>query len=966
MTPTEFLRAVWPETGVYCIATKAGKGYVHHTFSTIAAAADFAISIRDNQDVWFAVHALSEPRVWNPRKKKDKDGEWEGAWSYRTGENMRACKAFFFDLDVGEDKPYASQTDAIKAVKSFCDKTSLPQPMLVNSGRGVHVYWLLDEELASLGWKSHAAHLFNLAIAHDLKVDPARTTDITSLLRVADTFNCKKAPKAPVKVWLPGVVTPTHRVLELLDQAGESVGGLLPGLAPAATYELGTNTTIEFDGPPVTMKQLGDACGQIREFAIRRGNVHYNAWHKILAVLRHVENGAAYAHAFSSGHPDYDKDQLDQKLWHQERDAIGPTTCRVMRANCDADICRQCPYWNLAKSPLSAARMPKPTTEMPDVALELEPPCPPPAGFVRVEGGGVIFRKRTEDKVIPVTILSCDLYPLQRHVDDKMETDQHEWCAKLPNEEAKTFTLDSGDIQEPVLLAKALSRHGVYVTPGDNKLVQLYMSLYIKDLQRKNTAERQTGYLGWTEGHGEFILHDTTLAPDGKSSPSHLNHRTLSHLRNVRGMGSAGTLEKQKRLMNFYNQSQYLDRQFYILCGLAAPFYHATGYHGSIIHATGLPGATKSTTLFAAMSMWGHPQKMPLNGQSSGATANARDQLISIMNNLPIGMDEITNIADDVAKEFALNVSQTSNQKIRLKQTGELRTEGGGDKSTLILTTGNSSLHSILSRNNVSGDAGSMRVFEINFQRPSKTGKALADRFMFDLCENYGHIGPALMRYAVDHYAEIVRMVQDEKIKLDALVDLDPHERFWSADGAAAIAICRVAHKLGLLPFNANAIRDWLVNVQFPAMRGSVKDQYPSAAEILTSYIEANGDSIVFVPEGNVSVLREPRNTLKGRYEASNGLLWLTKNAFSDYCATRRAPYQQYLNELAINHIVTDRHIRKVLTTGTNIAPTRSWCFCVNMRHEEMGELGVTADKLAAGRPNLRVVPIDKHKSKPR
>ena len=143
-------------------------------------------------------------------------------------------------------------------------------------------------------------------------------------------------------------------------------------------------------------------------------------------------------------------------------------------------------------------------------------------------------------------------------------------------------------------------------------------------------------------------------------------------------------------------------------------------------------------------------------------------------------------------------------------------------------------------------------------------------------------------------------------------------------------------------------------------MRGTVKDQYPSSAEILTSFIETNGDSIVFVPEGNTSIVREPRNVLKGRYEASTGMMWLTKSAFSDYCALRRAPYQQYLNELAIDHIVVDRNVRKVLTIGTNITPTRSWCFSVNMRHAEMGELGERSDKLSQGRPNLRVVPISK------
>jgi hypothetical protein len=955
MTPIEFLRAVWPTTGAYCIATKAGKGYAHDTFDTIDQAAAFAVRVRAKKDVYFCVHALTEKRVWNAKMRKDGDGEWVGGWTYRPAANMRAAKAFFFDIDVGEGKDYPTQGAALAALKAFCDTTSLPLPMLVNSGRGVHCYWRLDEELASAAWKDHAKRLFNLATAHGLKVDPSRTTDTTSLLRVADTFNFKGDP-LPVKVWAQGSETSTRSFLALLDAAADEADLALAGSAPSALDALGSNLAIEFDGPPVNIVDLGKACGQVRAFAERRGNVHYAAWHKMLAVLRHVEDGADWAHKLSSGHPDYDKDQLDQKLWHQERDAIGPTTCGVMRANCDPAICDACPYWGIAKSPLSAARMPRPTQEAPDVDIDLEPPCKPPAGFTRVEGGGVVFMKRSEDKVTPVAILNCDLYPLARQVDGKLETDQHEWCAKLPREEAKTFSLDSGVIQEPVLLAKELSRHGVYVTPGDNKLVQLYMSLYIKDLQRMENAETQFSYLGWTDKHADFVLHDVILSPGGKAEPSRMNHRTLAHLRGARGMGTEGTLAKQVKLMGFYNQPRYYDRQFYILCGLAAPFYHATGYHGSIVHATGLPGAAKSTTLFAAMSLWGHPQKLPLNGQSSGATANARDQLISIMNNLPVGLDEITNIADDVAKEFALNVSQVSNQKIRLRQSGELRTEGGGDKSTLVLTTGNASLHSILSRNNVSGDAGSMRVFEMVFQRPDRAGKAEADRFMFNLCENYGHIGPALMRYGVDHYAEIVKLVQEEKIRIDALVDLEPHERFWSADAAAALALGSVAHKLGLLPFDIKAIRKWLVEVQFPAMRGTVKEQYPTAAEILTAYIEANGDSFVFVPEGNTSITREPRNTLKGRYEAGCGLMWLTKSAFSDYCAARRAPYQQYLHELAVMHVVVDRNSRKVLTAGTNITPTRSWCFAVNMKHAEMGELGERADKLAQGRPNLRIV----------
>ena len=955
MTPSEFLRAVWPETGVYCLATPAGSGYAHATFDNIEAAAQWAMRTRDTKDVYLAVHTLSEHRVWNPRKKKDANGEWMGGWSYRPTENMRSSKAFFFDIDVGPAKDYPTQRDAIAALRSFCDKTSLPLPMLVNSGRGVHAYWRIDEELVSSVWKVHALRLFHLAQAHGLKVDPSRTSDVTSLLRVADTFNHKQKPALPVVVWAPGSVTPTRDFLALLGQGGEGIEDFSPGAQPA-TYELGTNTTIEFDGPPVDIITLGNACGQIRDFA-KTGGTSYGGWHKLVAVVRHVTDGDAWAHKISAKHPDYDKDQLDQKLWHQERDAVGPTTCGVLRAHCDPSICDACPYWGLVKSPLSAARTPKPTLEVPDVPPDLEPPCDPPAGFMRVENGGVIFRKRTEDKVVPVTILNCDLYPLQRNVDARAETDQHDWCAKLPGEEAKVFSLDSGAIQEPVILAKELARRGVYVTPGDNKLVQLYMSLYIKDLQREATAKDQHTFLGWTEKHAEFVLHDTVLSPGGGSTPSRMNRNSLMHLRSERGMGSEGTLKRQVELLQFYNRPEYLDRQFYILCSLAAPFFHATGHHGAIIHATGFAGAAKSTTLFAAMSMWGHPQRMPINGsQESGATANARNQLITLMNNLPVGMDEITNVADDVAKEFALSVSQVSSGKIRCGRSGEIKSSGGGDKSTLVLTTGNVSLHHVLSRNNIAGDAGSMRVIEIAFERPDKRLKASADRFLYELSSNYGHIGPALMRYGIDHYAEVVKLVQEETIRFDALVDVNPHERFWTAVPAAALAIGALAKKLGLIPFNIAAIRDWLVNVQFPAMRSTVKDQYPSSTEILTAFIESNADSIVFVPEGNTSILKEPRSILKGRYEAENGLMWITKDAFSAYCASRRAPFQQYIHELAISHIVVDRTVRKVLTTGTNLAPTRSWCFSVNLRHAEMAGAAEHANQMSRGRPNLRLV----------
>ena len=66
--------------------------------------------------------------------------------------NVNELKSFFLDLDCGESKDYPSQNDALQDLRRFCKELKLPKPLLVNSGRGVHVYWILDEALGVDEW----------------------------------------------------------------------------------------------------------------------------------------------------------------------------------------------------------------------------------------------------------------------------------------------------------------------------------------------------------------------------------------------------------------------------------------------------------------------------------------------------------------------------------------------------------------------------------------------------------------------------------------------------------------------------------------------------------------------------------------------------------------------------------------------------------------------------------------------
>jgi DNA primase len=232
MTAAEFLAAVWPEQGPYVLATpytppgSTTRVYAHRTFDTIEAAAQYAEQWKHRTDLYFAVHSIKELKVWNPTKLDRKTGEL-GAYEVRVQSNMAAAKAFYLDLDVAPDHPqkYASQAEALKALKAFCLATHLPKPMVTSSGGGLHVYWRLTDSLESGEWKLRAHVLKQLARHHGLKADPARTSDSASVLRVAGTFN-RKVPTAPrpVQVLTPGTETPPGVFQRLVQDAVTRAG----------------------------------------------------------------------------------------------------------------------------------------------------------------------------------------------------------------------------------------------------------------------------------------------------------------------------------------------------------------------------------------------------------------------------------------------------------------------------------------------------------------------------------------------------------------------------------------------------------------------------------------------------------------------------------------------------------------------------------------------------------------------
>ncbi|MGN1208799.1 MAG: hypothetical protein ACI4SV_00750, partial [Duodenibacillus sp.] len=169
MNTVDFFRAILPPEGVYLIATPYKEYFKHQGFESIEEAAAFAM--RCDAKGITTYHACA---AYKRKPYKDENGKLVT----RKSINWLSAKAFWCDIDCGQDKAdagkgYRTQKEGATALLTWCKDKGLPFPMLVNSGRGIHAYWCLTEDLFAEEWYRTAASLKKLMDNDGLLTDPS-------------------------------------------------------------------------------------------------------------------------------------------------------------------------------------------------------------------------------------------------------------------------------------------------------------------------------------------------------------------------------------------------------------------------------------------------------------------------------------------------------------------------------------------------------------------------------------------------------------------------------------------------------------------------------------------------------------------------------------------------------------------------------------------------------------------------
>ena len=935
MRSVDFLNLVWPSQGHYCIASPRklrddpSKTYwVHKVFDTIASANAFAKQQGSSTDIYFACLSLKEPFVIDNaklQKQQERGDKNPTGKTYRTHRNMGWARCFFSDLDVG--KQYPDRATAVAALISFLDTTDLPKPAVVSSGKGLHLYWPLTEDVAAEDWKPQAIKLKKLQEYHGFHVDPVRTADTSSVLRVPGTKHLKdpKRPLDVVVVKAGDAPISFDAFVTLLDRAVQ-----LTPTGEAITVPLPESMV---DNQPVVLGQLAKACAQIDRIVRGASTMSEPEWWRGLGVIRFVENGRDICHKVSIPHPGYNPDETNKKLDQLERPmsdgrSIGPTTCGTMADTCGSDICNRCwfrkaPGYLDTSSPLVAAR------RMPKKAVEGIPS--PPSPYTRVKDG---IMRGSED---PHIICPYDLYPVLNFHDPANNKRSSLWELVVPRKGIVQFQLLHEEVQDPRILGGILGNNGFLPQLEELKWIRHYMSAYIRELQRHQDENNQHSHLGWTDDHAAFILPEHAIMR-GKVVPALVTHQVAKATTSIK---RAGTQAKQIELLSFYKDERYVRHQFMIACSLASPLFYTTGHYGTVVNMAGESGASKSTALLTAGSLWGMPDDFVINGTAGGGTVKGKNNRFAILSNLPVCVDEITNMNVDDARELVMGFTQKQAEPIKLDRNSVEKARSTNGKSTLLLCTANNSLHEMLSQRNQAGTAGSMRVFEMPTPRifhtiPEHEAKAEADDFLRALRQNYGHVGPAFMEHVQGNLAGFETMVIDEVKRLEAIGHFRSAERFWSAVAASGMVALKQAYKIGLLPFDPDLVEEWLMSSQLSLMRGIVTSSYANPVDQIMAYLATHANNMLVTDKRAASatptIIESPRGEYVGTFALHARTITVLQSHLKAYASRERIQLNALLRDLEAAGIATKLKVDPAL--GSNYSYGRQHCVVFDLAHE--------------------------------
>lgn len=921
MNTEEFLNAILPSDGVLFTAEwraveghKRGGFYIHTPFTEIDAMCDHIAEVANRGGTIYHACASYKEVIY----KEGKNGRQYPAG--RTQDNVSKVKALWLDLDVKPDNPaaYASKKEAVQDVARFVRDVGFPQPLVVDSGNGVHIYWPFDKAVTRAEWLAAATSLRSVIEHVGVKHDRSRTCDCSSVLRPVGSFNFKRGEKKPVVGRTQATPVAYATLVAKLDAYVDKFNLDVPLPQFVGDTTLNSDLIVNREYPKSWAADISSRCNQVTEFK-STGGASEPVWYAVLGLLKHCEDGQELAHEWGAIHPDYDRDTTDAKMaqW-----SFGPPTCEKFKLD-NPQGCAGCT--RSCRSPIQLGH--RESQNVPHTPIEVVVDTRAvdvvefgpgsrywPEGF-SVTNGSVHYDAKSEEGEVK-HIRLCTACWVVSEIESKGEYSIH-MRAEIRKGLTHEFDIPMTALSSADKLRTALAANRVLVHDHSSKAGIKLMDLIIKQstaIQRHREEIRTFTQMGWNNTKDRFLLGSTLFADTGRNTV-----RVAPDLAKLCKGANAlvggelhqrGSVEEYKNAVTtLYGRPDQAACRYVLGASIGAyvaPLVSDDTWHGIPLSVYSARSGYGKTTLVAIglNAVAKHTQLM-----ASDATLNGLKKILSAYGSVPVLFDELTGkLAAPMVSDLLYNWSQGID-RVRLRNDGSLLT-GNEPWCNMGFVTSNKSVLFQLTESGTDPEACQVRVMEIDLSthipKPTKDTQELA---IHTAANVYGVATDALMRTILRNQDKIREQLLHEFLTItDALPSrYATTSRFLVHHAACTVIGIKLGRNLGLWDFSAPEARKFAID-HITSQIAQVNDYRSTPEDRFASMLaDLHGRLIItyrFNTTDGRTKLEEPlsvvpsHQSVAGRYAigapatkdapADPGRLFITVSAINDWCESRR------------------------------------------------------------------------------
>jgi hypothetical protein len=920
MNTLEFLQRVLPAEGFYVALTINPDGNKQGFFSSVEDLSKAVVGLdQRGNNTYFAISAFTE----KGSRKQD---------------NVRVTKVLALDVDCGERKPFPDRNAGLLALAKFVGDTGLPKPLIVSSGNGLHVYWVLDEELPPERWKPLAEALKAATAEHGFAVDTGLVANSALVLRPIGTRNPKNGNTVTVLMDAPSVPV-------------ESIECRLKLVSRPERHRPESNLSqalqVENTFPPANATVVAAKCQQIGWAIANQNEVPEPLWYALLGVAAYCETPETVAVKWSENHQGFDAAQTIDKLEQWKRVTTGPTTCAKLDSLRPGG-CKGCKFKDKIGTPARLGVQYQEVAPAADVLDSVATEVALPKPYKRTAQG---IKVTIDDSDIDVC--KFDIYPVSYGKDESLgyEVVRYHW--QRPHVGWQELVMRQAYLAEGSReFPGAIADQGIVLNgKAQTIFFQHMLRSYMDELRQRRTMTNLYATMGWKENYTQFVIGDTIYRRDVDGGV-HQDQTTLAFASNKLGhelYGTSGTLPEWTAFTKLLERAD-LDTHMFALCvSLSAPLYAFTGLKGLTVSLYGPTGGGKTLAQLWMQSVWGCPEKLHFAAKFTQNTLFSR---MGLYCHMPMTIDEATMMADKEVGDFLYWVSQ-GRDKARLNRSAEER-----DAKTFampVTLSTNKSMASKLIASGLDTDAQLARLLEVSV-RPSplfiKDSEAGRKVFQF-VNNNYGHAGREFVRRLLELGPAGIKAAiaeANENFHKKYKCKFAGEERYWEQALILADLAGELATQWGLIAYDHKRGIEWVL-AQVGAIRRTVAENKTDSFDLIAEYLSDTADKALTVfhqdlQKPTMDYSRLPRSGIIVRFDLyrktagdyfDHGTVMFDRVHFRRWLSSRGADYKTFMQELTDENVIaTPKSQKAYLGKDSPIKLGQSYIIAINLNHPRL------------------------------